>query len=67
MNIEQLKIFLTLDKIGAELSTEVLKVQTASEYPLSMKEIFEVLEEFRAQDEKSKKPFFHQWFHQKEA
>lgn len=66
MNVGQLNVFLTLDKIGAVLSKEVLKVQKTKDHPLSIKEIFEVLEDFRNKDKQSSKPLFHQWLHPRE-
>ena len=66
MTIGQLNVFLTLDKIGKVLSKEVIKEQQKSKYPLSMKEIFDVLEAFKNKDKENKKPLFHQWFHPRE-
>ena len=66
MNIEQLGLFLTLDKIGGVLIQHVEEAQAKREQSLSMKEIFELLEAFKQQDGGSSQPKFHQWLHPKE-
>lgn len=66
MTIDQLNVFLTLDKIGKVMGEEILKAQKASTHPLSMKEIFDILEAFKNKDRQNKNPKFHQWFHPRE-
>jgi hypothetical protein len=66
MNVEQLKIFLTLDKIGGVLKNAIIKLRETKKHPLTIKEMFDFLEEFRVQDGQSKKHLFHQWFHERE-
>ena len=64
MTVDQLHIFITLDKIGKVLKTKISTVQDAQKNSLSIKEIFDLLEDFKESDKKAQKPQFHQWFHQ---
>ncbi len=63
MTVEQLGLFLTLDKIGEVLVAHVQAAQAKSQQSLSMKEIFGLLEEFKTKDAQSSSPLFHQWLH----
>ncbi len=67
MSTGQLKVFLTLDKIGAVLQQKIHDVQAKQQQVLSLKEIFELLDAFRDEDLVSDQRFFHQWFHRREA
>ena len=66
MNIGQMKMFLTLDKIGGVLKKEVLAVREKKKEPLTLKEIFDSLEAFKNRDKDRTEPLFHHWLHQKE-
>lgn len=70
MRVKQLKVFLTLDKIGESIEKEVNNFQDLSNHPLAPKELFVFLEGLRERDlkiysKKKKKSIFHRSFRAK--
>lgn len=50
MTVGQMNLFVTLDKVGEALYAELEAKEAKSKHPLSFKELFEVLEEFKKKD-----------------
>ncbi|MBI2520664.1 MAG: hypothetical protein HYV97_09610 [Bdellovibrio sp.] len=68
MKPRQLKLFMTLEKVGDLIEAEILKEDQKSSQPLSLKQLFTLLEELREKDfaryQKSKrKALFHRYFY----
>ncbi|MBC7427623.1 MAG: hypothetical protein H7336_03360 [Bacteriovorax sp.] len=73
MNINQMELFMAIDKIGDAVYKEVEKKSLEFERPMTPKEIYVVLDDFFKQDfdtytrykkgQDLMKPVFHQWFH----
>lgn len=68
MTKDQLRLFLLLDEVAEVLDARIASIQADVERPLTPKEIFSVLEQFREEDFKKfesrpKKSLFHRHFH----
>ncbi len=68
MTKDQLRLFLHLDEVAEVLNERIEFVQNDIERPLTPKEIFSILEQFREEDfarfeDKPKKSKFHRFFH----
>jgi hypothetical protein len=68
MKIKQLKLFLTLDKVGEIILNELIAEQVKHTEKMTPKEMFIFLENFRISDlkkykKKKKTSKFHKWFH----
>jgi hypothetical protein len=50
MSVKQMNLFVTLDKVGEALYAELEAKEAKSENPLSFKELFEALDEFKKKD-----------------
>ncbi len=67
MKIKQLKLFLTLDKVGEAILSELVKEQNSRQQKMTPKEMFVFLEQLRVEDlkrykKKKKSSKFHRWF-----
>jgi hypothetical protein len=67
MKVKQLKLFLTLDKVGEAILDELIKEQAKRSQKMTPKEMFQFLESFREKDlanykKKKKSAKFHRWF-----
>ncbi|MFT6069109.1 MAG: hypothetical protein ACJAT2_000414 [Bacteriovoracaceae bacterium] len=68
MTKDQLRLFLHLDEVAEVLNERIEFVQNDIDRPLTPKEIFSILEQFREEDfaryeDKPKKSRFHRYFH----
>ncbi len=68
MKPAQLKLFMTLEKVGGILETELLKEDKKSSQPLSLKQLFTFLDELRVKDlvaykKHKRKALFHRYFY----
>lgn len=68
MTRDQLRLFIMLDQIGTTLSQRIDEVRADIDRPLTPKEIFVILEQFREEDfkryeDRPKKSLFHRNFH----
>lgn len=65
MSPKQLQLFMTLDKVGEILETELLKIQATKEFPMTIKEMFTELDQIRDNDFKrfknGEKDLFHRY------
>ncbi|HAZ12266.1 MAG: hypothetical protein A2X86_03425 [Bdellovibrionales bacterium GWA2_49_15] len=68
MKPAQLKLFMTLEKVGELIETELMREDKKSSQPLSLKQLFTVIEELRVRDlatykKHKRKALFHRYFY----